>query len=67
MFVSSEEKLAMAGYPHRPDWVSKPMTRQPVRTAHTRYHQDDTRKANRFPRGNCAARMAELGWEFNEG
>lgn len=66
MHLSSEEKLASAGYPYRPDLISKSMTRQQVKDAKNKYRQDDTSKPNRFPRGICAAKMLELGWEFKD-
>lgn len=42
------------------------ITKQNARAIHSRANMN-TGKANRFPRGKCAARMVELGWEFNEG
>ncbi|WP_320734868.1 hypothetical protein [Enterobacter kobei] len=55
-----------ADYPYRPDWVSKPSTRQQTKHTRAQYFQMDTRRANKFPRGLCAIRMIELGWEFIE-
>lgn len=55
-----------AGYPHRPDWVSKELTKQEHKEAQARYRHDDTYKPNVFPRGRCAVKMMYLGWEFNE-
>ncbi|WP_260513611.1 hypothetical protein [Serratia fonticola] len=65
--LSPENKLATAGYPYRPEWISKPMTRQQSKAAHARYRQDDTRKTNTLPRGVCAQRMIDIGWEFKDG
>lgn len=42
------------------------ITKQNARAIHSRANIN-TGKVNRFPRGKCAARMVELGWEFNEG
>lgn len=57
----------MTGYPYRHDFVSKQLTRQQTKHARAQYFLMDTVRANKFPRGLCAARMLELGWEFKEG
>ncbi|EMO7863503.1 hypothetical protein WDR94_000506 [Citrobacter amalonaticus] len=59
-------KISMAGYPHRPDWISKKKSDQQNKVAHNQYHQEVTHKNNQFPRGTCAKTMVELGWEFGE-
>lgn len=66
MRLSAEEKLAMTSYPYRHDFVSKQLTRQQTKHARAQYFLMDTVRANKFPRGLCAVRMIELGWEFIE-